>query len=59
VVVAAHLLVDGVFHRSLHRAGADRVTDPLATSPLVADIVLDRYDTAVRGWDRRSVTAAR
>jgi sirohydrochlorin ferrochelatase len=46
VTVAAYLLVDGLFHRSLHRAGADAVTDPLVTAPSLADIVLDRYDAA-------------
>jgi hypothetical protein len=46
VTVAAYLLVDGLFHRSLHRAGADAVTDPLVTAPSVAEIVLDRYDAA-------------
>jgi len=46
VTVAAYLLVDGLFHRSLRRAGADAVTAPLVTAPAVEDIVLDRYDTA-------------
>jgi sirohydrochlorin ferrochelatase len=44
VVIAAYLLADGMFYRSLHRAGADAVTAPLATRLEVADLVLDRYD---------------
>lgn len=47
VAVAAYLLADGVFHRSLHRSGADVVTEPLATDPGVADLVLRRYDAAL------------
>jgi sirohydrochlorin ferrochelatase len=46
VVIAAYLLVDGVFYRSLLRAGVDAVTAPLATHPAVADLVLRRYDAA-------------
>jgi sirohydrochlorin ferrochelatase len=46
VVVAAYLLVDGLFHRSLHRAGADRVTEPLVTHRSVEDLILHRYDVA-------------
>jgi sirohydrochlorin ferrochelatase len=48
VVIAAYLLVDGVFYRSLYRAGADAVTAPLATHEAVADLVLHRYDTVLR-----------
>lgn len=47
VTVGAYLLVDGVFHRSLHRAGADAVTAPLVTSRVIEDVVLDRYDAAL------------
>jgi sirohydrochlorin ferrochelatase len=47
IVVAAYLLVDGLFHRSLHRAGADAVTAPLITHPAVTDLVLHRYDDAL------------
>jgi sirohydrochlorin ferrochelatase len=43
IVVAAYLLVDGLFHRSLHEAGADAVTAPLITHPAVTDLVLHRY----------------
>jgi sirohydrochlorin ferrochelatase len=46
VVIAAYLLVDGLFHRSLHRAGADWVTEPLVTHRAVEDLVLHRYDVA-------------
>jgi sirohydrochlorin ferrochelatase len=45
VGVAAYLLADGLFYRSLHRAGADQVTAPLCHDPAVADLVLTRYDT--------------
>ncbi|GIJ69728.1 sirohydrochlorin chelatase [Virgisporangium ochraceum] len=48
IVVAAYLLVDGLFHRSLYRAGADAVTAPLVTHPVVTDLVLHRYDEARR-----------
>lgn len=47
IVVAAYLLVDGLFHRSLREAGADAVTAPLITHPAVADLVLRRYDDAL------------
>ncbi|MFI6265066.1 sirohydrochlorin chelatase [Micromonospora sp. NPDC051006] len=49
VVVAAYLLGDGIFHRSLRRAGADAVTAPLVTSPVIPRLVLDRYAVAVAG----------
>jgi sirohydrochlorin ferrochelatase len=47
IVVAAYLLVDGLFHRSLHAAGADAVTAPLITHPDVTELVLRRYDDAL------------
>jgi sirohydrochlorin ferrochelatase len=47
VVIAAYLLTDGLFYRSLHRSGADAVTPPLAGHPTVADLVLTRYDGAL------------
>jgi sirohydrochlorin ferrochelatase len=53
IVVAAYLLVDGLFHRSLYRAGADAVTPPLATHPAVTDVVLHRYADARRAADGR------
>ena len=55
ITVAAYFLADGLFHASLHRAGADAVTAPLATSPVVADLILHRYDTAVGSLGRRPV----
>ena len=51
VTVAAYLLAEGLFYRSLHRAGADRVTPPLCADPAVEELVLARYDqlTSVPG----------
>ncbi|GAA3338455.1 hypothetical protein GCM10020358_18580 [Amorphoplanes nipponensis] len=43
ITVAAYLLADGLFYRSLHRAGADVVTPPLCADPAVVDLVLVRY----------------
>ncbi|MEV4706231.1 CbiX/SirB N-terminal domain-containing protein [Actinoplanes sp. NPDC049316] len=43
VTVAAYLLAEGLFYRSLHRAGADRVAPPLCEDPAVVDLVLTRY----------------
>jgi sirohydrochlorin ferrochelatase len=48
VAVGAYLLVDGLFYRSLYRAGADAVTAPLATGDAVVDLVLNRYDDMLR-----------
>ena len=45
VTVATYLLADGLFYRSLHRAGADVVTEPLVTAPVVTDLVLTRFLT--------------
>jgi sirohydrochlorin ferrochelatase len=47
VAVAAYLLADGLFYRTLHRAGADAVTPPLGLDPAVAGLVLRRYETAI------------
>jgi sirohydrochlorin ferrochelatase len=44
IVVAAYLLAEGLFHRSLHRSGADHVTPPLCLDPRVAGLVARRYD---------------
>jgi sirohydrochlorin ferrochelatase len=44
VAIAAYLLADGLFYRTLHRAGADAVTPPLCLDPAVAGLVLRRYD---------------
>lgn len=43
VTIATYLLADGLFYRSLHRAGADLVTPPLCADPAVVDLVLDRF----------------
>jgi len=44
VAVAAYLLAEGLFYRTLHSAGADSVTPPLCADPAVADLVLQRFD---------------
>jgi sirohydrochlorin ferrochelatase len=44
ITVAAYLLAEGLFYRSLHQAGADAVTPPLCADPAVVDLVLARYD---------------
>jgi sirohydrochlorin ferrochelatase len=44
VAIAAYLLADGLFYRTLHRAGADAVTPPLSLDPAVVSLVLRRYD---------------
>jgi sirohydrochlorin ferrochelatase len=43
ITVAAYLLAEGLFYRSLHQAGADVVTPPLGQDPAVVDLVLARY----------------
>ncbi|GAA1610025.1 sirohydrochlorin chelatase [Actinoplanes couchii] len=48
VAVAAYLLAEGLFYRTLHGAGADAVTPPLCHDPAVADLVLSRFDTAIK-----------
>jgi sirohydrochlorin ferrochelatase len=47
IAVAAYLLAEGRFYRGLHSAGADSVTPPLGLDPVVADLVLSRYDGAL------------
>ncbi|GIE78230.1 hypothetical protein Aph02nite_41800 [Actinoplanes philippinensis] len=47
VAVAAYLLAEGLFYRTLHSAGADAVTPPLCHDAQVADLVLGRFDSAV------------
>jgi sirohydrochlorin ferrochelatase len=44
VAVATYLLTPGRFHESLRSAGADAVSDPLADTSEVADLVWRRYD---------------
>jgi sirohydrochlorin ferrochelatase len=46
IAVAAYLLADGLFYRTLHRAGADAVTPPLCLDPAVTELVARRYDDA-------------
>lgn len=47
IAIAAYLLADGLFYRTLHRAGADAVTPPLGLDPAVAGLVLRRYESAL------------
>jgi sirohydrochlorin ferrochelatase len=47
IAIAAYLLADGLFYRTLHRAGADTVTPPLCLDPAVAGLVLRRYEAAL------------
>ncbi|GLW28199.1 sirohydrochlorin chelatase [Actinoplanes regularis] len=47
VAIAAYLLADGLFYRSLGNAGADSVTPPLCRDVAVADLVLGRFDSAL------------
>jgi sirohydrochlorin ferrochelatase len=47
VAVAAYLLAEGLFYRTLHRAGADSVTPALCHDERVADVVLRRFDSAI------------
>ncbi|WIM98933.1 CbiX/SirB N-terminal domain-containing protein [Actinoplanes oblitus] len=44
IAIAAYLLADGLFYRSLRDAGADTVTPPLCHDVAVADLVLSRFD---------------
>jgi sirohydrochlorin ferrochelatase len=52
IAIAAYLLADGLFYRTLHRAGADFVTPPLCLDAAVAGLVLRRYDEANEGRAR-------
>ncbi|GIF25763.1 sirohydrochlorin ferrochelatase [Actinoplanes tereljensis] len=47
VAIAAYLLAEGLFYRTLHRAGADSVTPPLALDPAIVPLVLRRYESAL------------
>ena len=47
IAIAAYLLADGLFYRTLHLAGADAVTPPLCLDPSVAALVLRRYESAL------------
>jgi sirohydrochlorin ferrochelatase len=44
--VATYLLAPGRFADAVDRCGADIVAAPLGAHPLIAEIVLDRYDAA-------------
>jgi sirohydrochlorin ferrochelatase len=44
IAIAAYLLAEGLFYRSLHHAGADHVTPALCHDPAMADLVLRRFD---------------
>lgn len=47
VVVASYMLAPGHFQKKLEGAGADVVAAPLGTHPLVAEIIAERYRSAV------------
>jgi sirohydrochlorin ferrochelatase len=47
VAIAAYLLAEGLFYRTLHSAGADSVTPPLCHDAQVTDLVLRRFDSAI------------
>jgi sirohydrochlorin ferrochelatase len=47
VAVATYLLAPGVFADRLGDAGADVVSAPLAPDPLLAELILTRYDAAL------------
>ena len=56
--VASWLLAPGLFHRWLRESGADVVSDPLGTHPLVADEIVRRYESNRPGWSSRAARAA-
>jgi sirohydrochlorin ferrochelatase len=47
VTIAAYLLAEGRFYRSLHAAGATTVTPPLCQDPAVTDLVVRRFENAL------------
>ncbi|GAB6897575.1 sirohydrochlorin chelatase [Kineosporia succinea] len=47
VTVAGYLLAPGYFGSKLHRAGADRVTAPLAPHDALVELALRRFDEAL------------
>jgi sirohydrochlorin ferrochelatase len=49
IAIAAYLLAEGLFYRSLHAAGATTVTRPLCEDPAVAGLILRRYDLSFAG----------
>ncbi|MCQ9164925.1 sirohydrochlorin chelatase [Arthrobacter sp. STN4] len=54
VAVASYLLAPGYFHDQLGTAGADRVSEPLLPSPLVAQLALEHFDAAVAAAARKA-----
>jgi sirohydrochlorin ferrochelatase len=56
VAIAAYLLADGLFYRTLRRAGGDFVTPPLCLDPAVAGLALCRYEQCA-GADEYSVAS--
>ena len=46
-VVASYLLAPGVFHDKLASSGAKVISAPIGDHNVVADVVLDRYDSAL------------
>lgn len=44
VVVASYRLAPGDFHDQLAKAGADRVSEPLLPSLLLAQLALEHFD---------------
>lgn len=49
VAVVSYLLSPGYFQDSLHKAGADHVTEPLAPDPRILEIIAQRYFDALAG----------
>ena len=47
VIAASYVLAPGHFHDLVSAAGADAVSAPLGDHPLVAEIALERYETAL------------
>ncbi|MEU4236947.1 CbiX/SirB N-terminal domain-containing protein [Actinoplanes sp. NPDC026619] len=47
IAIAAYLLAEGLFYRTLHRAGADSVTPPFALDPAVVSLIVRRYESAL------------
>ncbi|NVM93414.1 sirohydrochlorin chelatase [Arthrobacter wenxiniae] len=47
VAIASYLLAPGYFHDQLATAGADRVSEPLLPSVLLAELALEHFDAAV------------
>ncbi|GAA4602289.1 sirohydrochlorin ferrochelatase [Actinoplanes octamycinicus] len=58
VAIAAYLLADGLFYRSLQNAGADSVTPPLCHDGAVADLVLSRFDGQLVNGGKQVLTTA-